>query len=321
VICEWLGKLRIESAGHFWEDMKRIILVITCFLLAACEPAMNALTSTAPTMVPIKTIPMETSFQASSTLESSEFPVSGVFTPVATNTPWILPSGLSIEEHPLAKRPEIDPLVIYPLDGLTQSEVMNKHGDEWRKTLPPNEYYDVGHADLWVMQGNDKLATFWGTTEEGKVNAQVTRNGIVFFSEPIKPPGTTSPFRVLTVYDDHWVLEIAQERPILPNSFLGGSSFTSDIFVDGQSLNAHQGYEESYGFQTMHGRPFYFYFRDGLTGISYDGQEIPLDYEGVNHYGCCSAGALNPHMAQNMIGFFSWQGENNFYTEIGVFGK
>jgi len=37
-----------------------------------------------------------------------------VFTPVATNTPWIFSSGLSIEEHPLAKRSEIEPLVIYP---------------------------------------------------------------------------------------------------------------------------------------------------------------------------------------------------------------
>jgi hypothetical protein len=245
-----------------------------------------------------------------------------VFTPEATNTPWIFPSGLSIEEHPLAKIPEIEPLVIYPLDALTQAEVLDKHMDEWGKTLSPNEYYSVGWGNLWVMQGNDRLDAIDGPTENGKATAQVTRNGNFFFSTPVDSPGTTSAFRVLTVYDNHWVFEIAQERnPSPPNTQLVDSFFSGEIFVDGQSLDALYGYDETFGFQTIHGRPFYFYKCDGKIGVSYDGQEIALGYDGVWHYGCCSGGALNPRMAQNIIGFFAWRGDQWYYTEIGVFNQ
>jgi hypothetical protein len=240
---------------------------------------------------------------------------------VATNTPWIFPSGLSIEEHPLAKRPEIEPLVFYPLDALTQTDVLQKRASQWVETLPPNVYYSVGHGNLWVMQGNDKLEAVGGPAENGQVAAQVTRNGKVIFSKPIKTPGVTSEFRVLEVYDNHWVFEIAQEKAIQPNNQEVDSFFAGEIFVDGQSLNDLYGYDESYGFQTIHGRPFYFYKRDGKIGVSYDGQEIALGYDGVPHYGCCSAGALNPRMAQNIIAFFAWRGDKYYYTEIGVFDQ
>jgi hypothetical protein len=258
-------------------------------------------------------------FMPTTTPESFGTPLR-VFTLVAANTPWIFPSSLSIEEHPLAKQPEIEPLVIYPLDALTQTEVLDKHKDEWGNTFSPNEYYSVGWGNVWVKKGNDKLEAVWGPTENGKVTAQVTRNGNVIFSKPIEPPATTSPFRVLTVYDNHWVFEIAQEKT-LPSNLKVDSFFAGEIFVDGQSLNDLHGYDESYGFQTIHGRPFYFYKCEGKIGVWYDGQEIALAYDGVWHYGCCSGGALNPRVAKNTIGFFAWRGDQWYYTEIGVFGQ
>jgi hypothetical protein len=279
-------------------------------------PASTSIAATAeqnPTLQPVNTALHDTTPLAPGIL------VTRGFTAEETTTPWILLSGLSIEEHPLANRPEIDPLVIHPLDSLTQAQVLDKHKDEWEKTLPPNEYYSVGRGNLWVMQGNDKLEPVWGITENGKVTAQVTRNGNVFFSKLIEPPGTTSPFRVLTTYDDHWVFEIAKAKTPPSNNQDVDSFFSSEIFVDGQSLNDHHGYEESYGFQTLHGRPFYFYKRESKIGIFYDGQETDLGYDGLLHYGCCSSSALNPRMAQNIIGFFARGGDQWYYTEIGVF--
>jgi hypothetical protein len=239
-----------------------------------------------------------------------------------TSTPDIptqIPAELSIEEHPLVKRPEIEPLIILPQEALTQAEILDKHSSEWEKTLPPNEYYSVGGGNLWVSQGNDKLETSWETTENEKTTAQVTRNRKVIFSTVIEAPGTTSPLRVLTVYDDHWVIEIAQAKAIPVIHHELDSFFIGEIFVDGQSLNTLNGYEETFGFQTIHDRPFYFYKRNGKTGISYDGREIPLNYNGIPHYGCCSASALNPRIAQDMIGFFAWRGNQWFYTEIHLF--
>jgi hypothetical protein len=296
-----------------WSGFAPFILLA----LVACTAAPATPATLTPSFTPQPNIP----FFPTSTPEPVEtHQVMRVFTPVATNTPWIFWSGLNIEEHPLAKRPEIEPLVIYPLDALMQAEVLDKHEDEWGKTLPPNEYYNVGGGNLWVVQGSDKLEAVYGEASDGSPAARVTRAGEVIFSTPIKPPGTTSPLRVLTIYDDHWAFEVAQEKVILTNQEVD-SFFTGEIFVDGQSLNALYGYEESYGFQTLHGQPFYFFKRDGKIGISYDGQEILLGYDGVQHYGCCSGGALNPRIAQNIISFFAWRGEQWYYTEIGVFER
>jgi hypothetical protein len=301
--------------------MKPIILLAFVVFVSACGQTNPGPTNTSTIAVSTATHLTATQAPPTSTPTPTETSIVRVFTPAATNTPWVLSTGLNIEEHPLAKIPEIEPLVFYPLDALTQAEVWDKHMGEWAKTLPPNEYYSVGWGNVWVMEGKDKLEAVWGATESGKVIAQVTRNGNTIFSTPIEPPGTTSPFRVLTANDHHWVIEVTQGKKIPPNTQLVDSFFAGEIFVDGQSLDELYGYEESYGYQTIHGMPFYFYKRDGKIGISYDEQEIPLGYDGVWHYGCCSGGALNPRMAQNIIGFFAWRGEHWFYTEIGVFGQ
>jgi hypothetical protein len=299
--------------------MKPAFVLVCAMLVAACGPANPVSTTTATIAFPTATHSLATTTLTTSTPKPTDTLMMRVFTPVATNIPWDLPSGLNIEEHPLAKIPEIEPLVIHPLDGLTQAEVLQKHASLWVDNLPPNAYYSVGMGDLWVMQGNDRLEAAYGPGENGQETAQVTRNGMVIFSKLIIPPGVTSEYRVLDVYDNHWVLELAKEKSIPPNTQLVDSSFAGEIFLDGQSLNVIHGYEESYGFQTIHGKPFYFYKRDGKIEISYDGQEIALGYDGVSHYGCCSGGALNPRMAQSIIGFFAWRGTQWYYTEIGVF--
>jgi hypothetical protein len=273
-------------------------------------------------MVPSDTLPLTGTPSPTAITRSTDTLVVSTLTPETTYTPWVFPSGLSIEEHPLAKAPEIEPLVFIPLEALTQAQVLGKHMNEWGKPLSPHEYYGVGGGDVWVIQGKDKLEATWKPIGNGKVIAQVTRNGKTIFSTPITPPAVGSPLRVLTVYDDHWVLEVGKEKPTSAATTQPGESFFSgEIFIDGQSLDQLHGYAESFGFQTIGDRQFYFYQRDGKTGISYDGQEIALGYDGVWHYGCCSGGALNSRMAQNIIGFFGWRGKQWYYTEIGVFGQ
>ena len=296
--------------------MKPALVMLCSFVLAACgssTPVSTKITTNAvPSQPRTQTIPPS----KTSTFEPTRTQVAKTLPPAITSTPWILPSGLSIEEHPLTKMPEIEPLVIHPMDGSTQAEVLQKHASLWGETLPPNAYYSVGHGSLWVMQGSDKLEAVEGPVENGQVTAQVTSNGKVVFSKSITPPGVTSEFRVLDVYGSHWVLELAKAKTNQADSFFAG-----EIFVDGQSLNDLLGYEDSFDFQTINGRPFYFFKRGGKIGVAYDGLEIPLNYDGVFHYGCCSAGALNPRIAQNITGFFAWRGGDWYYTEIGIFDQ
>lgn len=161
------------------------------------------------------------------------------------------------------------------------------------------------------MQGNDRLEA----ADEQPGRAVVKRNGVVVFSVPNDSPGVTSPYRVLATYDDHWVLELAQQE----QNADGSTYFSGRVFIDGRSVNEEFGYQEAFGFQTIAGRPFYFYKQDDQIGVVADGQPVFLGYDEVPHYGCCSASALNPRIARNMLAFFARRGDRWYYVEIGAF--
>jgi formylglycine-generating enzyme required for sulfatase activity len=114
-------------------------------------------------------------------------------------------------------------------------------------------------------------------------------------------------------YEGHWVMELG-----LPEQ---DSWFPTkgQIIQDGQDLNVACSYDESYNFALLGGRPFYFYHkREGGPGIYYDGQELPLLYDEIPHYLCCSAGAMNPETFPNMVRFFGRRGEQWYYVEAYV---
>lgn len=71
-----------------------------------------------------------------------------------------------------------------------------------------------------------------------------------------------------------------------------------------------------FGFQLLDGKPFYFFKKDDRIYISYDHQELPLTYDEIPHYQCCSAGGLNAVAGPNWVGFFGRRGEVWYYTEI-----
>jgi len=92
-----------------------------------------------------------------------------------------------------------------------------------------------------------------------------------------------------------------------------------DIIVDGVSLNQQKGYLETFGFQLMNGKPFFFFKKSGHIGISYNGKEISLEYTQIPHYWCCSGAVFNPEIAENMVSFFAQRNETWYYVGIGVF--
>jgi len=63
-------------------------------------------------------------------------------------------------------------------------------------------------------------------------------------------------------------------------------------------------YDESFGFQLLEGKPFYFYKEEGKFRASYDGQEMRIEYDEIPHYLCCSAGGITPLKSENMVSFF-----------------
>jgi hypothetical protein len=92
-----------------------------------------------------------------------------------------------------------------------------------------------------------------------------------------------------------------------------------DIIRDGKSLNKLKNYRESFSFQLMNSKPFYFIKKGGQIGISYGGEETMLGFEEIPHYYCCEASMLNPKSCLNMVAFFARRDNNWYYVEVGLF--
>jgi hypothetical protein len=64
---------------------------------------------------------------------------------------------------------------------------------------------------------------------------------------------------------------------------------------------------------------FYLFKKNDRLGVSFAGQSLPLNYDQIPHYGCCSSAALNPVQARNMVAFFARRGTTWYYVEMGVY--
>jgi len=114
-------------------------------------------------------------------------------------------------------------------------------------------------------------------------------------------------------FDGHWVLEQIA-------SVAGPDTITTtgQLIQDGQDLNRACGYEESFTFALLDGRPFHFVKQDGKIDIAYDGQQVLTGYDAIPHYQCCSGAALNPGTSANMVWFYARRGEQWYYVEAYV---
>jgi len=133
------------------------------------------------------------------------------------------------------------------------------------------------------------------------------------------PSSPVNPLRGFWSYADHWVLETALVNLNEAND--PAVKFTTgQISQDGVLLNEQFGYSEMFGFQTLGGKLFFFFEKDGQLGFAYDGQVVEAGYSAIPHYQCCSEAALNPQSAQNLIAFFAQKGAMWYYVEISTAG-
>ena len=102
-------------------------------------------------------------------------------------------------------------------------------------------------------------------------------------------------------YSNHWVLEVID-----------------NIIVDGQPVNERNGYDRSYEFHLLNNRPVFFYEKAGKLGLNFDDVEVPLPWQSILHYGCCSAGSTNPEQIGNVLLFQAQSGEQWDYVELAV---
>ena len=258
--------------------MKKIILLLGCFLLAAC-------TSAAP---------------------SAPFP-----------------AGLSVEEHALTKRPEAEYSQLDFAQGSQEAILAVRAAERAQAISPLGGSCTVDNRlALCASLGPDQLAAWADDPADplAPVSVTVTRNGQLIYRVPVGNSSPIGSLRGLWTYAGHWALETAY----VTNRQTGNeidSQAAGQITVDGILLNRQSGYQEAFGFQLLDGKPFYFSKQDDKINANYDGQQIPLGYDELPHYNCCSAATLNPKMARNMVAFFARRGGTWYYVELGAFGR
>ena len=126
------------------------------------------------------------------------------------------------------------------------------------------------------------------------------------------------PLRGMWVIGKDWYVEVAH----VENEVTGNVVTTKaggEIFMNGVSLNEQYGYDETFGFQPLDDKPFYFFAKDGQIGINYAGESHSLGFESVSHYACCSGAAFNPKAYLTMVTFFAQRNEVEYYVEMGLF--
>jgi hypothetical protein len=233
-----------------------------------------------------------------------------------------IPPELSVEAHALTQRPEAEYTQLHFAEG-TQESVLAKHASERDQliTIMDQSCNMENHFGQCTTQGTDQLAAWEeytsGLFHTGKVI--LTRNGKRVYQIPVGDSSPISTLRGLWTYDGHWALETAYVSTHQIGNMID-SQASGQISIDGKLLNKQLGYQEAFGFQTLNGKPFYFFKRHGQIGVIYDNVEIPLGYTEVLHYGCCSAATLNPRISPNMVAFFASKGNTWYYVEAGVFG-
>jgi hypothetical protein len=135
--------------------------------------------------------------------------------------------------------------------------------------------------------------------------------GQEIFKTSIGIPSPVNALRGLWSDGTSWILEIARAKTSADTFQVIG-----EIYQNGISLNQKYGYQSTFEYQLMADRPFYFFQKNDQIGISYDGQEFPLGFDDIPHYGCCSGGELNPRKYSSMLDFFARKNSDWYFVEI-----
>ena len=226
---------------------------------------------------------------------------------------------LVVEEHPLDGVPNSETYTFTPQDG-SQEEILQVHAADRSLTLTQNfTYIDGNQAIEATLDGKPLVAqqTYINNASDSYVWVTLDGNEVYRIST-----GPASPINTLVglwTYDSHWALEtvlINLEADDVTTPFALGQ-----VTMDGVLQNESNGYDDAFGLQTIAGKPFFFFKKDGKIGYSYDGQETMLAYDEIPHYRCCSESSLNPRQARDMVAFFALTGDAWYYVEMGAFSK
>jgi len=238
--------------------------------------------------------------------------------PTSPPVPAVAPE-LSVAEYPLTQPPEAESEVL-SFDSSVQGDPRTLHAAERAQQFPDRGCTVGASFGFCVTVGSDQLFVTQDYTDPNAGYVVVTRNSQEVYKVVVGSASPISALWGLWAYDGHWAVETA----LISNQQSGdeiATTATGQVAVDGKSLNDQLGYEEAFGFQTLGGKPFYFFKRQGKIEANYAGVDIALGYDEIPHYNCCSAATLNPRIYLSLVTFLGRKGDTWYYGEIGVFSQ
>ena len=232
--------------------------------------------------------------------------LSTAFTEIGLDEALIKFPNLKVEVYPYDATKPNEGRNFTPIS-LSLEDVMAKRAAERENPLVQKDY---------ELDGKELRYSYGGLPGSGKVNVQL--DGKTIFNVLYGDDSPIDPVGGLWVLDEKWILELKHIKTRTENNTVY-TDIRGDLIIDGISMNERFGYDESFDFQVMAGKAFYFYQKDGRIGFYYDGQHVQTGFSEIPHYGCCSGAGLNPFHFQNMVSFFASGNEGNYYVEIGEY--
>jgi len=222
---------------------------------------------------------------------------------------------LVVITYELKDPPLIDPLYFESVQG---EGFTNGSFIDLGERFADRSFFEDMHFSIWADDAGSRLVAteYYNQTGTGGW-VTLTRAGEEIYRIETGQGSPVNALRGLWTYPGHWALETA----FISQRVEGNVVYTDaigQVSLDGSLQNALYGYEEAFSLQTIDGRPFYLFQRGGVIDAWYDGQVIPLGYDEVPHYGCCSAAERNPQVWQDMVAFFGVRGQRYYFVRIGI---
>jgi hypothetical protein len=294
--------------------IKCAILTLLAFILYGCSQP-NQSVKSIPETIPSLSITLTHILLTPTTTISptARLIASATSTSVPLTTPIPNKTGLIIEENEIIGQASLDPLTFQPVHG-SQEAIKGRHAQQKGELYSfPSGFVENGAYEFYPVTGDPHFKVVRASDSAKIVLQQDGKTILNIDGGDISP---ISPLRGLWVDDDHWTLEIASVTNKITESSVN-SVAVGQIYQDGKYLNDLYGYEEMFGYQILNGKPFYFYKKDRKIHLSYNNEDLPILYDEVPHYGCCSSAELNPIAASNWIDFWGKREGIWYYTEIG----
>ena len=197
--------------------------------------------------------------------------------------------------------------ILYIPDGTSTGWLVQRNGlvEKWDK--------DMHFWVLPVYVGDDLFFLYDTLYETGPREVLVKKNEQVIYRQSLSGTvGWDCLDAGLKVWEDkHWGINIEE-----------------DIVIDGESVSRKSGYDKTFALRILNGKPIYFFEKNQRVGISYDGQELPVDYAEIQHEcypvfqdeGACNHPSINTFDKMQMIWYFARRADMWYYVELELSG-